>query len=75
MLNTDIDTFFDVSVSNALVDDDPDGGFCHVVYNTSLSMIDFVGHAVGDCVRGGGGDGNWLMSGEGLTLFGRHRWL
>lgn len=55
MLDTDVDSFFDVTVPDALVDDDADGGFGYVVDDACISVVDFVGHAVKlvslSCVR------------------------
>ncbi len=46
MLNAHVDTLFDIAVTDALVDDDTDGGFGHVVDDTSFAVVDFVRHAV-----------------------------
>lgn len=70
MLDADVDPFLNVPVPDALVDDDPDGGFGHVVDDTGFAMVDFMGHAA-EGVRGGGRVGD----GDGLTLFAQHRWL
>ena len=45
MLDADIDSFFDVSIADSLVDDDADGGFRDVVNHTGFAMVDFMGHA------------------------------
>ena len=47
MFDADVDPFFNVPISHALVDDDPDGGFGHVVDDTRFTVIDFVWHAWG----------------------------
>ncbi len=44
MLDADVDPFLNVPVSHALVDDDPDGGFGHVVDDTGFAVIDFMRH-------------------------------
>ena len=48
MLDADIDSLFDVSVTDSLVDYDADGGFGDIVDDTGLAMVDFVGHALLD---------------------------
>ena len=45
MLDADIDSLFDVSITDSLVDYDADGGFGYVVDDTGFAMVDFVGHA------------------------------
>lgn len=45
MLDADIDALFNFSISNSLVNYDADGGFCDIVDDTGLAMVDFVGHA------------------------------
>ena len=45
MLNPDIDSLFNVTVTNPLVDDDTHSRFCDVVYDAGLAMIYFVWHA------------------------------
>ena len=45
MLDADIDSLFDVSITDPLVDDDADGRFGNIVNDTSFAMVDFVGHA------------------------------
>ena len=45
MLDADIDSLFNVSITDALVYYDADGGFGDIVYNTGFAMVDFVGHA------------------------------
>lgn len=45
MLDTNVDTLLDVSVSNTLVDDDSDRGLGHVVNNAGFAMVDLVWHA------------------------------
>ena len=45
MLDADIDSLFDVSVTNSFVDYDTDGGFGHVVDDSGFAVVDFVGHA------------------------------
>ena len=46
MLNADIDSLFDIAVADPLVYYYPDGALGHIVDNTRLAMVDFVGHAV-----------------------------
>lgn len=45
MLDADVDPFLNVPVSHALVDDDPNRGFGHVVDDTGFAVIDFMRHA------------------------------
>ncbi len=45
MLDADIDSFFDVSITDSFVNYDADGGFGDIVDNTGFAMVDFVGHA------------------------------
>lgn len=45
MFDADVDSLFDVPVSDTFVDDDADGGFCDVVDDTGFTVVDFVGHA------------------------------
>ena len=45
MLDADIDSLFDISVTDSFVDYDPDGGFGHVVDDSGFAMVDFVGHS------------------------------
>lgn len=44
VVDADVDSLLEVSVSNDLVDDDPEGRLGNVVDNTSLSVIVLVGH-------------------------------
>ena len=46
MLDADVDSLFDIAVTDPLVDYYSDSALCHVVDNTRLAMVDFVGHAV-----------------------------
>ena len=43
MLNADVDTLLDIAVADLPVEDDADGGFSDVVYDASLTVVDFVG--------------------------------
>ena len=45
MLDADIDSLFDVSVTNSFVDYHTDGGFGHVVDDSGFAVVNFVGHA------------------------------
>lgn len=45
MLDTDVDSFFNVPITNPLVDYDANGGLCDVVNDPSFAVVDFVGHA------------------------------
>ena len=45
MLDADIDSLFDISVTDSLVDYDAHGGFGHIVDNTGFAVVDFVGHS------------------------------
>lgn len=47
VLDPNIDSLFDVTVSHALVYDDPDCRLSHVVYDTGLAMVDFMRHPKG----------------------------
>ena len=46
MLNTDVDSLLDVPVANSLVNYDAHCGFCDIVDDASLAVVDFVWHAV-----------------------------
>lgn len=46
VLDSHVDSLFDVSIADLLVDDDSDCGFGDIVDYTSFSMVDFVRHAV-----------------------------
>ena len=45
MLDADVDSLFDVSITDSLVYYDADGGFGDIVDNTGFAMVDFVRHA------------------------------
>ncbi len=45
MFDADIDSLFDISITDSLVNYDADGGFGYIVDNTGFAMVDFVGHA------------------------------
>lgn len=72
MLDADVDPFLNVPVSDALVDDDPDGGFSHVVDDTGFAMVDFMRHAEENISNGRPGRPEYE---EGLTLSERRHWL
>lgn len=46
MLYADVDSLFDVAITDSLVDDHANGGFGYVVDDAGFAMVDFVGHAV-----------------------------
>ena len=49
MLYSNVDTLLEVSVADFLVDDDTDGGFCYVVDDACLAVVDFEWHTLLDC--------------------------
>jgi hypothetical protein len=51
VLNADVDAFLKVPIAYFLVDDDSDYALGDIVDNTSLSMVDFVGHTVPSQLR------------------------
>ena len=48
MLDADIDSLFDITVTDSFVDYDADSGFGYVVDDTGFAVVDFVGHALLD---------------------------
>jgi len=46
VLHTDVNSLFDESVSNTLVDDHTNGAGCNVVDNSSSAVVEFMGHAL-----------------------------
>lgn len=46
VLNADVHSLLDVSVSDKLVEDNSEGGLGDVVHNTGLSVVDLVGHTM-----------------------------
>ena len=51
MLDSEVDSFLDVTVLNLLIDDDTDGALRDVVDNTGLAVVDLVWHTVGGQFR------------------------
>lgn len=43
MFDANVDALFHITVADLLVENDADGRFCHVVDNTGLAVVDFVG--------------------------------
>ena len=43
MLDTHVHPLFNVPVADAFVDDDTEGGLSHVVDDTGLAMVNFMG--------------------------------
>ena len=46
VFQTDTDALLDVAVADDLVQDDSERRLGHIVYNTSLAVVPFVGHTV-----------------------------
>ena len=45
MLDANIDSFFDIAITNAFVNDDPNCRFCYVVDNAGFAVVDLMRHA------------------------------
>ena len=44
MFNADIDSLLHVSVADFLVNDDSDGGSCHIIDDAGLAVVDLEWH-------------------------------
>jgi hypothetical protein len=45
VFDADVNTLLDIAIADLLVEDDTDSGFSNVVNDTSLAVVDLVGHA------------------------------
>ena len=70
MFSANVDSFFDVPVADAFVDDDTNSGFGYVVDDAGFAVVDLVRHAEGSQNRRA-----QEAIVRGLTLFGQRHWL
>ena len=71
MFDADVDSLFDVPISDTFVDDNADSGFGDVVDDAGFAVVNFVGHARGRLEGAVLEEECWIE----LTLSGRRHWL